>query len=153
VIVRLAEVVEAESLSALVERSYGLYVERIGRRPAPMDDDYLLRAQERSVFVAEDGEILGLIVLIPKVDHLFVENVAVDPQWQGRGIGRALLGYAEDYARERELFELRLYTNEAMTENLSFYPRLGYQEYGRQSEHGFRRVYYRKVLASLLDGA
>jgi hypothetical protein len=33
-----------------------------------------------------------------------------------------------------------------MTENLAFYPRLGYREVGRVVEDGFRRVYFAKRL-------
>jgi GNAT superfamily N-acetyltransferase len=39
---------------------------------------------------------------------------------QGRGIGARLLDLAEDHARSLHLGEVRLYTNEAMTENLSY---------------------------------
>jgi hypothetical protein len=31
-----------------------------------------------------------------------------------------------------------------MTENLSFYPRLGYIEVARRAEHGFNRVFFEK---------
>jgi GNAT superfamily N-acetyltransferase len=85
-------------------------------------------------------------VLIERPGHLLVENVAVDPSRQGGGIGRFLMAFAETYARERGLGELRLYTNEAMHENLRFYPRLGYREDGRRLEDGFRRVYFVKRL-------
>jgi hypothetical protein len=32
--------------------AYGVYVERIGRRPAPMNDDYAARIRQRQAFVA-----------------------------------------------------------------------------------------------------
>jgi ribosomal protein S18 acetylase RimI-like enzyme len=73
-----------------------------------------------------------------------IENVAVDPASQSSGVGRGLLAYAESYAIQRRIPELRLYTNEAMTENLTFYPRLGYREYARRSEDGFPRVFFSK---------
>jgi hypothetical protein len=41
-----------------------------------------------------------------------------------------------------------LYTNERMTENLVFYPALGYVETGRGMQDGFARVFYRKPLWS-----
>jgi len=93
----------------------------------------------------EGGNPVGLIVLVPQADHLLVENVAVDPAFQRGGVGRALLAHAEQRAAQRGLREIRLYTNAAMTENLSLYPRLGYRETGRDTEHGFQRVYFSKV--------
>jgi ribosomal protein S18 acetylase RimI-like enzyme len=146
VLVRQADPAEAPALGELVERAYAVYVGRIGRRPAPMDDDYEAKARRGEAFVADDGSIAGLIVLVEHPDHFLVENVAVDPARQGTGVGRALLAYAERHAAAHGLRELRLYTNEAMTENLTLYPHLGYREVGRRVEDGFRRVYYSKQL-------
>ena len=75
-----------------------------------------------------------------------VENVAVHPDHQGRGLGRRLLDFAEAEARAAGLPELRLYTNEAMTENLALYRHFGHEEVDRRAEHGYRRVFLRKRL-------
>jgi ribosomal protein S18 acetylase RimI-like enzyme len=145
--IRAARVGESPMLRELVERAYERYVERIGRRPAPMDADYAARVLAGNAFVAEDdGGIAGLLVLVAGPDHLLVENVAVEPGRQGAGIGRELMAYAERRARSRGLPELRLYTNAAMTENIAFYLRLGYEEAGRRNEEGFRRVFFAKRL-------
>jgi ribosomal protein S18 acetylase RimI-like enzyme len=96
------------------------------------------------VVVADDGMVVGLIVFVAASDHLLIENLAVDPERHGAGIGRVLMGYAESYARTRGLRELRLYTNAAMVENLGFYPRLGYVEVARRTEEGFQRVFFSK---------
>jgi ribosomal protein S18 acetylase RimI-like enzyme len=88
-----------------------------------------------------------VLVLQPRPRSLLLENVAVAPAWQGRGIGRALIGFAEDRARALGLDEITLYTNEEMTENLALYPTLGYEEVERRSEDGFRRVFFRKRLS------
>lgn len=134
-------------MHTIVERAYAHYVERIGGRPAPMDDDYAIRVSGGLVDVAvKDDELLGLIVLVPVDDSLLVENVAVDPSRQGRGVGRALLAHAEAIASHLGLAELRLYTNAAMTENLTLYLRLGYREVDRRTEGGFERVLFSKVL-------
>lgn len=110
------------------------------------DPDELIRTEE--VFVLDDGAaIVGLIVLRCGRDYMLVENVAVDPSLQHRGHGRALLAFAEKHGRELGFGELRLYTNEAMTENIELYPRLGWREYDRRVEDGFSRVYYRKPVA------
>ena len=144
--IRPARPDDAGALRDIVERAYSRYIERIGRRPAPMDDDYVAKIGDGHVEVAvEGGNPVGLIVLVPQADHLLVENVAVDPAFQRGGVGRALLAHAEQRAAQRGLREIRLYTNAAMTENLSLYPRLGYRETDRDTEHGFQRVYFSKV--------
>jgi ribosomal protein S18 acetylase RimI-like enzyme len=66
--------------------------------------------------------------------------------FEGPAIGARLLDLAEDHARSLHLGEVRLYTNEAMTENLSYYPRQGYAETHRAEPDGSRRAYFRKPL-------
>jgi ribosomal protein S18 acetylase RimI-like enzyme len=148
VIIRRAGGADASAIADIVERAYSVYVERIGRRPGPMDDDYASRVSEADVFVAEDGArgICGLIVLEPGDDHLLIENVAVDPDHQRAGIGRALLAHAEEFALGHGFDELRLYTNVAMVENQRLYRGLGYHETGRAIGDGFQRVYFSKAL-------
>jgi GNAT superfamily N-acetyltransferase len=112
-----------------------------------MDDDYGEKVAQGHVSVAvEADEIVGLIILIKAVDHLLVENVAVEPERQGQGIGRALLAFAESVAADAGLTMLRLYTHAAMTENRAFYPRLGYTEVDRRTDNGFERVFFSKRL-------
>ena len=131
----------------LVRMAYSKYVERIGKEPAPMLEDYdaLIRAGEVWVW-DEGGEVLGVLVMRPADDHLFVDNVAVAPRHQGRGLGRELLAFAEERAEREGLPEVRLYTNEKMHENLAVYARLGFEETGRRLDGGYQRVFMRKWL-------
>jgi N-acetylglutamate synthase-like GNAT family acetyltransferase len=147
--IRTAGSADVAAIHDLVQRAYALYVPRIGLRPAPMDHDYAEKVGYGYASVAEEeGAIVGILVLIPKTDHLLVENVAVEPDRQGEGIGRELLAFAEVSAHDAGFSELRLYTNAAMTENLNFYPRLGYVETGRGGEDGFERAFFSKHLGS-----
>ncbi len=145
--IRSASSEDVAAVDGLVQRAYGHYVERIGRRPGPMDEDYGEKVAQEQVSVAvEAGEIVGLIVLVEEPDHLLVENVAVEPTRQSQGIGRALLAFAEGVAAGVGLTTLRLYTHAAMTENRAFYPRLGYIEFDRRTDNGFERVFFSKRL-------
>jgi len=138
---------DAAAVGELVRRAYAHYVDRIGRRPGPMDEDYRQKVAEGKVSVAvEADEILGLIVLAEEPDHLLVENVAVAPERQSQGIGRALLAFAEEVATDTDLTTLRLYTHALMIENLAFYPRLGYTEIDRRTDNGFERVFFAKYI-------
>jgi GNAT superfamily N-acetyltransferase len=97
------------------------------------------------VWVAVEGDGLsGFVVLRAGPQSLLLESVAVSTPHRGRGVGRALIGFAEQHARDLGLRSVELYTNALMSENLRYYPRLGYVEYDRRSEHGFDRVYFRK---------
>jgi ribosomal protein S18 acetylase RimI-like enzyme len=145
VTVRPAGARDVAALGRVAREAYRGYVPRIGREPAPMTADYARAVRDGLTWVAEeDGEIVGLLVLVVYPDHLLLENVAVLPSAQGRGVGARLLALAEDEARARRLGEIRLYTNEAMTENLAYYPRRGYTQTHRAEQDGFRRVFFRK---------
>ena len=53
---------------------------------------------------------------------------------------------AELEARRQGFDSIYLYTHERMTENQEIYRHLGYIEYARRTESGFRRIYMRKEL-------
>ena len=140
---------DLDAVRRCAEAAYAGYVARIGREPAPMVADFAAALEAGHLFVAEDEEadgIAGFVVFYPRGDHVHLENVAVDPARQGRGLGRALIGFAEGRARDLGLDRIELYTNAKMTENLALYPRLGYREFDRRVEDGFDRVYFSKDL-------
>jgi ribosomal protein S18 acetylase RimI-like enzyme/phenylpyruvate tautomerase PptA (4-oxalocrotonate tautomerase family) len=134
-------------LRVIATAAYEGYVPRIGQAPAPMTADYAQAVRSGHTWVAAGhGEVVGFVILIPQPGHLLLENVAVLPAAQGRGVGSRLLALAEDQAHRLGLGEVQLYTNEAMTENLAYYPRHGYTQTGRAEQDGFRRVFFRKRL-------
>jgi ribosomal protein S18 acetylase RimI-like enzyme len=145
--IRLAEEGDADALRAIAVAAYQRYVGRIGRAPAPMTADYTQAISSGQAWVAvQDGQIAGFVVLIAQPGYLLLENIAVLPATQGRGIGGRLLSLAEEQARRLGLSEIRLYTNETMTENLAYYPRRGYTETHRAEQDGYHRVFFRKLL-------
>ena len=144
---RPASGADVPEVTALVNAAYGHYVERIGMLPRPMNDDYAQVIANRRVTVAEsNGTIVGVIVLDVDDEGFFIDNVAIDPSYRGRGLGRALLELAESQARRAGFDSIYLYTHEKMTENLAIYSRIGYVEYDRRSRGEFSLVYMRKQL-------
>jgi ribosomal protein S18 acetylase RimI-like enzyme len=145
--IRMAEADDRQAVEALVRDAYSVYVPRIGREPGPMAADYQALISRRAVWVGDaDGTVVGVLVLEGQDDALLLENVAVAPAHQRRGVGRRLIAFAEERARSLGLSAIRLYTNERMTENIRLYSRLGYVETGRRDEDGFARVYFTKRL-------
>ncbi len=146
-IIRRAGPGDAEAVAALVERAYAPWVPVIGRRPAPMDDDYAVLISHGEVFVLDrPGGIGGIVVLAPEADHLWLDNVAVEPALKGQGLGATLLAFAEEEARRLGLPEIRLLTHQRMLANIALYLRKGFVETDRRMEDGFARVYMAKRL-------
>jgi ribosomal protein S18 acetylase RimI-like enzyme len=145
--IRSARVDDLAAIQNCARRAYAHFVDRIGREPAPMVADFADQIVKGIIHVVEDQRrVCGFIVLYPRGDHIHIENVAIDPAFQRHGLGTALLEFAEQQAHIHGRRAIELYTNEKMTENLEFYPRLGYVETGRSVEDGFSRVYFRKEL-------
>jgi ribosomal protein S18 acetylase RimI-like enzyme len=144
---RMATRGDLEAVEAVVRAAYLHYVDRMGKEPGPMGDDYGYLIDQGLVRVIErDGAVQGVIVLIPEEQTLLLDNVAVSPNSQGLGLGRAMLRFAERVAMDSAYRSIRLYTNKAMTENIRLYSRIGYVETHRAEEHRLRRVYTAKPL-------
>lgn len=145
--IRLAQAADHRGVVVCVRAAYGKYLARMDREPAPLRSDYAaLIAQEVVYVLAIEEEVRGVLVLMPEHRSLLVENIAVDPRFQGQGLGRILMAFVEQQARKEQLHEIRLYTNEVMSENLRFYHKLGFEEEGRRVEDGYQRVFLRKGL-------
>jgi ribosomal protein S18 acetylase RimI-like enzyme len=146
--IRPATAADIPAIAEIVDQAYRPYIDRIGRPPGPMLDDYAARLSEGAVWVLEEGaEIVAIIVLLPAPNYLLLDNIAVSPTRQGLGLGRRLLAFAEDEALRRGYSEIRLYTHQTMIENQRLYASIGYEETGRGSEAGYDRVFMRKQLA------
>jgi ribosomal protein S18 acetylase RimI-like enzyme len=144
---RSATSADAANVTALVHAAYGHYEQRIGIVPRPMTDDYAEVIKNYRVTVAESHQTLvGVIVLTVTDEGYLIDNVAVDPAYRGKGIGSALLEFAEAEARHAGFDSIYLYTHEKMTENIALYAKIGYVEYDRRSQGDFSLVYMRKRL-------
>ncbi|MGO4593813.1 GNAT family N-acetyltransferase [Leifsonia sp. 2TAF2] len=143
--IQITPAVDADvpAVEELVHEAYEPYVERIGRKPGPLLEDYAaIVADGRALVARRDGMVVGLLVLSQHPDHILVENVAVSASERGTGLGARLLAIADDRAREAGVDEVRLYTHVTMVENLAYYPRRGFVETGRRADDGFERVFF-----------
>ena len=144
---RIAVEEDLPFVEAIVEAAYSAYVPIIGRKPGPMLDDYAALIRDRRVHVLQsDGIIQGVLVLIPEENAMLLDNIAVIPAAKGSGLGRKMLMFAEQSARDAGYKSIRLYTHEKMVQNIELYSRIGYVETHRGEEKGLRRVYMTKAL-------
>ncbi|MGD9738373.1 MAG: GNAT family N-acetyltransferase [Bauldia sp.] len=85
------------------------------------EDEFLLGAFEEEVLV-------GCVLLVPRPnDAVKLRQMAVHPDRQGRGIGRGLVIFAEDFARREGFRSVELNARAAAA---GFYQRLGYRTVG-----------------------
>ena len=75
-----------------------------------------------------ENKIIGGLMLIP-LDNTKIRmmQVAVSPEYQGKGIGRELVSYAEKRAKEAGYSKIIMH---AMLSVVNFYEKLGYTQEG-----------------------
>jgi GNAT superfamily N-acetyltransferase len=105
--------------------------EEVLRKPLglTLNDESL--AQERDYFhlvCHADGELVACLVLNPhEGGDIRMRQVAVKPHLQGQGIGRKLVEFAEQFAREHGFTLMTLHARETA---FPFYEKLGYEYIG-----------------------
>jgi ribosomal protein S18 acetylase RimI-like enzyme len=119
---------DASAIRELTRDAYAKWVPVIGREPRPMMADYAQAVRRHRIdLMYVDGVLAALIETIQQTDHLLIENVAVSPPFQGRGLGRKLMAHAEQVAVSLGHDEARLYTNKLFAENVRLYSKIGYR--------------------------
>lgn len=74
------------------------------------------------------GKAVGALVIEKYSDFWMIWSVAVDPHYQGLGIGTDLLEKASQLALAAGVSSLRLHTNAKMIRNLKIYRKAGFHE-------------------------
>ncbi|MBC6445285.1 MAG: GNAT family N-acetyltransferase [Alphaproteobacteria bacterium GM202ARS2] len=131
---RLAQLDDARLVSEISKRAYiPAYAAIIGAAPKPAHEDYSARIMAGCVWIVDvRHEPAGVLVVEKELDFLMIYSVAVDPSYQGQGLGAKLLRHAEGIATLEGVGELRLYTNSRMEKNLSIYRKAGFTEQGQR---------------------
>ena len=100
--------------------------ERMGQYP-----DYQLHVAVR------EGKIIGTFALLimDNLGHMgaksaVIEDVAVDPDHQGRGVGKIMMTYAFRICKEKGCYKAALSANMKRKKAHSFYESLGFERHG-----------------------
>lgn len=99
-------------------------------------DQSLLPLEGMEVFIAEDAERrrTGALWVGPRTNPLtrvteaWIYSIAVAPAFQGEGIGRALMDFAEAWAREKGYPSIGLMVSATNERARSLYGRRGYED-------------------------
>lgn len=144
---RRAVLADVPEIHDLIGRAYAHYVPLLGYPPGPMRRDYNAQLLANPVWLALSGQRLAaLLELIIEPDGVIVEDLAVDPEFQGRHLGSWFMTFAEELALANGRHVMRTYTNQKMERNIAIYLHLGYRETHRATTEGIPRVFLEKEL-------
>lgn len=78
------------------------------------------------------GRLIGYLCLTPLNNgEVKMRQVAVAPEWQGKGVGKKLVAASEELAKHLNFKRMTMHARETA---VPFYLRLGYQTVGEQFE-------------------
>jgi GNAT superfamily N-acetyltransferase len=86
-----------------------------------------------------DGALAGCAFVRPCGDALYIGKLAVRPDRQGNGVGRALVAAAREEAGRLGLAALELQTRIELTENHAAFARMGFVQTGETAHPGYDR--------------
>lgn len=106
------------------------------------------RYPDYALYIAEqDGRIVGsfALLIMDNLGHLgapsaIVEDVVVGPVLQGRGVGRAMMRFAMNRAREKHCYKLVLSSNAKRERAHKFYEQIGFERHGYSFRIMFNEV-------------
>lgn len=105
--------------------------ERLLRKPINLslhDEDLSSEVNDYILIAKYQNELAACLILTPVADDtLQLRQMAVDEHWQGKNIGKQLVVFAEQYAKEKGCTKIVLH---ARIEAKPFYDKLGYTALG-----------------------
>jgi ribosomal protein S18 acetylase RimI-like enzyme len=112
------------------------------RSPSPVER----QAQDLGIFIKDEGEIIAGLFGQSYWDWLYVKYLWVSEDHQRQGLGRQLMGIAEEEAIRRGCIGIHL--NTYSFQAVDFYRKLGYAIFGeiRDYPRGEMRYYLLKQL-------
>lgn len=132
--IEVADAADAEALLALIKRTFMGVAEQYGDYTLPplleSTEEFRARFSDHIILKALDGDrIVGTVLGVMDGCSCLVGRLAVEPESQARGIGRALASAIEERFPDARRFEL--FTGHLSAETLGLYASLGYTEFRR----------------------
>lgn len=129
--IRAATPGDADAIVRCIDAAYSVYQGKIDDLP-DVSAGVAEQINGGDVWVAEAGsKIAGCMFLAFSETFAQLVNLAVDPDFSGKGIGKRLITHAEALSRQKHMKELRLSTHVEMPGNIGLYAHLGWIETSR----------------------
>ena len=88
-----------------------------------------------------EGKVAGVVALMPDENGVFeMTKMAVDSNLRGQKIGQKLLQYTLDFARDKGLDQLILYSNRKLENAIYLYRKFGFEEIPLETPNPYERA-------------
>jgi ribosomal protein S18 acetylase RimI-like enzyme len=87
--------------------------------------------------VIADQRVAACVCAVPSGESLYLDRLAVHPDFRRRGLAHALVAAVEAEARRRHFRSVTLGVRLALESNIAFFSKLGFVETGRSTHAGF----------------
>ncbi|MEO1045270.1 MAG: GNAT family N-acetyltransferase [Pseudomonadota bacterium] len=95
--------------------------------PDAEEREYMLQKGPAWLALDSTGEApIGFLQTDSRSSDIYIQELSVSSQWQGKGVGRTLLDTAQQFARDHGFGAITLTTFRAVPWNAPFYARYGF---------------------------
>ncbi|MDU8886201.1 GNAT family N-acetyltransferase [Yeosuana sp. MJ-SS3] len=116
------------------------YVEPLDEEVLSKPEQYIIEKGGYIFFAKLNEDIVGTVALMPIGNHLLeLTKMAVSPKHRGFKIGQKLMKYCIDFAKEKQLTKLVLYSNRKLENAIYIYRKYGFIEVPLEPNSPYRR--------------
>ncbi|MGM8212715.1 GNAT family N-acetyltransferase [Virgibacillus sp. W0430] len=141
--IRKAKLTDAESLEQCMHSAYSKYADRVNVETLPpMRVNYKDEIASFPVWVVEyNTNIIAGVIIVFEKEHASLANIAIHPDYQDKGLGKALLSFVENEVVKKGYSEINLTTHILFTENVLFYKKQGWIQVGNDETKMYMKKY------------
>ncbi|MDP4550641.1 GNAT family N-acetyltransferase [Alkalihalobacillus macyae] len=143
--IRKAELKDADELQECMLLAYSEYEDRINVETLPpLNVDYKDEISSFPVWVVEvNNNVIAGLILSFEEKNASLANIAIHPDFQGKGLGKFLLNFAEKEAITKGYSDIHLATHALFTENVLIYNKLGWVVLDQDETKVYMKKYLR----------
>ena len=104
-------------------------------------DRFIIQPGGEILVALQDQKVVGVVALMPDEHGIFeMTKMAVDANLRGQKIGQQLLRYTLDFAQQKGLDRLLLYSNRKLENAIYLYRKFGFEEIPLEHPNPYARA-------------